>query len=107
MLVSNLDNMTKGWFIGDFKPSVLRTKEFEVAVQFHKKGDQEPAHFHEHSVECNVLVSGSMNINGIEFEAGDIFTILPDEVARAEFHEDCTIVVVRTPSLPTDKVEVK
>lgn len=33
MKFSRLDDMTRGWFIGDFAPSVNRTKQFETAVQ--------------------------------------------------------------------------
>ena len=33
MKVDRLENMTKGWFVGDFKPAVLRTDAVEVAVK--------------------------------------------------------------------------
>ena len=35
----NLDSMHKGWFVGDFTPSVLNTEKCEVAVKRYKKGD--------------------------------------------------------------------
>ena len=38
--------MWRGWFIGDFEPSVLKTKDFEVGVLVHPKGEKWPAHFH-------------------------------------------------------------
>lgn len=29
--------MTKGWFVGDFEPSILKTKNCEVGVKSYKK----------------------------------------------------------------------
>ena len=40
MKVTRLSDYTRGWIIGDFEPSVLRTKDFEVAVFTHKKVEQ-------------------------------------------------------------------
>ena len=37
MKKSKIDSFTKGWFIGDFKPTLLRTKDFEAAMKFYKK----------------------------------------------------------------------
>ena len=38
MKKSKIDSFTKGWFIGDFKPTLLWTKDFEAAMKFYKKG---------------------------------------------------------------------
>ena len=40
MKVSKLSDYTRGWVIGDFEPSILKTKDFEVAVLTHKQGEQ-------------------------------------------------------------------
>ena len=40
MKVSKLSDYTRGWIIGDFEPSILRTKDFEVAVFNHLKGEK-------------------------------------------------------------------
>ena len=64
MRVSNIKDMTRGWFIGDFEPSMLRTKAFEVGVLTHKKGEQWPTHYHKKAAEYNVLLEGSMTVNG-------------------------------------------
>ena len=39
MKVSKLSDYTRGWIIGDFEPSILKTKDFEVAVFNHSKGE--------------------------------------------------------------------
>ena len=49
------DEMTRGWFIGDFLPSALRTKDFEVGLVKHKKGDTWDKHYHEHVTEVSLF----------------------------------------------------
>ena len=106
MKVSKLEDTHRGWFIGDFEPSALRTKDFEVGILGHKKGEDWPAHIHEHCTEYNVLLQGKMTIQNQELNAGDIFVIEKNEVADPIFHEDCKVVVIKTPSIPQDKIEV-
>lgn len=106
MKVSKLKDTHRGWFIGDFEPSALRTKDFEVGILEHKKGEDWPAHIHEHCTEYNVLLEGKMTIRNQELNAGDIFVIEKNEVADPIFHEDCKVVVIKTPSIPQDKIEV-
>ena len=98
--------MHRGWIIGDFEPSILRTKEFEVAILFHPKGEEWPAHYHAQSVEYNVLLEGKMIMNGFTIEKDTVFVIKKNEVARPEFLEDCRVLCIKVPSLPGDKYEV-
>ena len=56
MKTQKIDNMWRGWFIGDFEPSVLKTKEFEVGLLTHKKGEVWPEHYHIIASEYNVLI---------------------------------------------------
>lgn len=101
-------DMLGGWFIGDFKPVVYRTKKFEVCYKVHLKGEKWPKHKHEKSIEINYLIRGSMIING-EFllKAPTIFVVEKDEVVYPEFLEDCEIIVVKVPSIPSDKIIIK
>ncbi len=104
MKIQKLSDMKCGWFIGDFEPCVLRTKDFEVAVHRHKAGEFHASHVHNFSTEYNCLIQGKMSLNGISLNAGDIFTIDMGEEARdIIFQEDCVLVVVKTPSIPSDK----
>ena len=59
------------------------------------------------AVEINVLITGKMIINEKLLSPGNIFLIEKNEIADPEFLEDCTIVCVKTPSIPGDKYEVK
>jgi len=106
MHVTKLSDYIRGWFIGDFKPTVLRTKDFEVGVLTHKKDEKWPAHYHKQSIEYNVLVSGKMIVQGKELNSGDIFVFDKGEIADPVFVEECTIVCVKVPSIPSDKFEV-
>jgi hypothetical protein len=98
--------MTGGWFIGDFKPSVLRTKKFEVGIKRHCKGDKWPAHKQLKATEYNYLAYGDLHIGKEYLQEGDIFVIPPGEVVEPVFDSNCVVVVVKVPSLPKDKVEV-
>lgn len=106
MHVTKLSDYIRGWFIGDFKPTVLRTEDFEVGVLTHKKDEKWPAHYHKQSIEYNVLVSGKMIVQGKELNSGDVFVFDKGEIADPVFVEECTIVCVKVPSIPSDKFEV-
>lgn len=98
--------MWRGWFIGDFDPSVYRTKDFEVGIIKHLKGETWPKHYHKAATEINCLISGKMIVQGKEITPGNIFIFEPMEIADPVFLEDCTIVVVKTASIKGDKYEV-
>lgn len=106
MKTAKLNNMWRGWFIGNFEPSVLKTDQFEVALLSHKKGEIWTHHYHAVATEYNLLISGKMTICNTLVQPGDIFVLDPYELADPVFHEDCLIVCVKTPSLPKDKYEV-
>ena len=106
MKIQKINAMWRGWFIGDFEPTALKTKDFEVGLLTHKKGEFWRAHYHKIATEINVLVSGSMTISGKDIFPGDIFVLEPHEIAEPLFHEDCVIVCIKTPSIPGDKYEI-
>lgn len=106
MKTYKLESMKNGWFIGDFIPSVLKTKDFEVAVVKHSKGSFWPCHYHKVAKEINFIINGKMRIQDTELCSGDIFVIDPWEIADPVFHEDVSIVVIKVPSLVGDKYEV-
>lgn len=102
----NLSDMWRGWFIGNFEPSVLKTDLFEVGILKHKKDETWPKHYHAIATEYNVLLSGLMTVAGELITPGTIFVFEPNEIADPIFHEDCTIVCVKMPSVQGDKYEV-
>lgn len=106
MRMRRLEEFKNGWIIGDFEPSLLRTKDFEISVMIHEKGAYIPLHYHHLVEEMNVFVSGSMTCNGRLLVPGDIFIFEKDEVSDCTVHERSTIVVVKVPSILGDKYNV-
>lgn len=99
----SLSEMTKGWFVGDFSPTVLKTQAVEVGVKQYQGGDYEARHHHKVATEITVIVTGKVRMNGELFQAGDILLIEPGESTDFEVLEDATTVVVKYPGAPNDK----
>jgi quercetin dioxygenase-like cupin family protein len=99
----NLKDMIGGWFVGDFEPSVLKTKDFEVGVKKYAAGDKEDRHVHKVATEFTVIVSGKVKMNSVVHSEGDIVTIDPNVSTDFEALEDTVTIVVKTPSVSGDK----
>jgi quercetin dioxygenase-like cupin family protein len=101
---AKLSDMFKGWFIGNFEPTLYNTSNVEVAVKEYKKGDKEAKHYHKIATEITVIISGSVRMNGIKYESGDIIIMDPCEATDFECLEDDTKnVVVKLPGVNDDK----
>lgn len=98
-----LGDMRGGWFVGQFEPSVLKLAECEVAVKRYRAGDHEPAHVHRVAVELTLVVSGRVTMNGLPFGEGDIVELAPGEPGEFRVLEDAVTVVVKSPSVASDK----
>lgn len=105
MKIDSIDDMIGGWFVGNFEPTAYKTSEFEVSYKVHPKGQEWDVHYHTDVTEVNLIVRGKMKIQGKILEKGDIFTLLPYEIADPEFIKDTEIVCVKTPS-KNDKISV-
>jgi mannose-6-phosphate isomerase-like protein (cupin superfamily) len=106
MRTARLQDMTKGWFIGEFTPSLHPTRDVEVAVKHYRAGDAEAAHYHKIAREFTAIVSGSVRMNGRTFNAGDIIIIEPGEVTDFQAVTDAVTTVVKIPGAPNDKYVV-
>jgi mannose-6-phosphate isomerase-like protein (cupin superfamily) len=105
MKIHNIENFTKGWFVGDFDPSILKTKDFEVAIKEYKAGDYEKMHVHKIATEYTIIVSGTVSMNNILYKKGSIIEIEPGEYTDFESLTDSITVVVKTPCVKGDKYE--
>lgn len=104
MKTGKLDEMIKGWFVGNFEPTLLQTNDVEVAVKEYKKGDYESSHYHKIATEITVILSGRVKMNGVEYGKGDIIVMEPGESTDFECLEDETQnVVVKHPGANNDK----
>jgi mannose-6-phosphate isomerase-like protein (cupin superfamily) len=105
MRVFKESEIKKGWFVGDFEPTCLRTQQVEVAVKRYKKGDKEKSHHHKIATELTFIVEGSVSMNGSLFEKGDIVMVEPGESVAFEAMEESINVVVKIPGAKNDKYE--
>lgn len=103
MKTSHLDKLFKGWFVGDFSPTLLPTRDVEVAVKSYKAGDYEERHYHKLATEITVITQGRVRMNGVEYRQGDIIVIEPFEATDFLALEDCMTTVVKYPGAPNDK----
>lgn len=107
MRVGHLDNMSKGWFVGNFEPSIYKTNDCEIAVKTYKKGDKDKKHYHKIAFEITVLVKGRVRMFDNVYSDGDIIVVEPGEATSFEALEDAINVVVKLPGANNDKYEVE
>lgn len=98
-----LDQFTRGWFVGNFSPTLVSTDAAEVAVQRYQAGAYEPSHIHKIATELTLLVSGRARMNGEEIDVGEIIRIPPGTAADFEAVTEVTTVVVKVPCVKGDK----
>jgi mannose-6-phosphate isomerase-like protein (cupin superfamily) len=99
----NLNNMFKGWFIGDFEPTIKNTKDFEFAIKRYNSGDYEKKHHHKISTEYTIIIEGEVEMNGVHYEKDDIIVINPNESTDFNCLTDVITAVVKIPSAKNDK----
>ena len=100
---NNLNNFIKGWFIGNFNPSLLITNDFEISVKRYKAGDSELRHYHKVATEYTIIIEGEVIMNSIKFKTNDIIILQPNESSDFICLTDVITVVVKTPSIKNDK----
>lgn len=103
MKVAKLDDMVRGWFVGDFQPTAYATQSVEVGVKQYFAGAKEARHHHKVATEITVILSGHVRMNGIDYSTGDIVTIEPNEASDFEVLADALTVVVKLPGALDDK----
>mgnify|MGYP003117993419 CR=1 FL=1 len=105
MKIFKIKDMVKGWFIGDFDPCVIKSKDVEVAHHFYKSNyeNSEGAHYHKKATEINYIVNGEVIASGKKLTTGDIFVYEPYDVSDVQFLSDTNLIVVKMPSCTNDK----
>jgi hypothetical protein len=98
-----LDDMTKGWFVGNFLPTVVSTNNVEVAVKKYNAGDHEEKHYHKIATEITVITDGEAQMNGTIYRSGDIIVIEPFTATDFKAITDVTTTVVKIPGASNDK----
>ena len=103
MKTARLDEMTKGWFVGNFSPTLYRTNDVEVAVKRYEAGAHEENHYHKLATEITVVTKGTVRMNGVEYTEGDIIVMEPNEATDFHAVTDAENVVVKIPGANNDK----
>lgn len=103
MIIDNLDRMIKGWFVGNFDPTLIKTNDVECAVKRYKEGDHEDAHFHKVATEITVVVAGIVRMNGVEYKENDIIVMEPNDATDFYAVTDAVCCVVKYPGANDDK----
>jgi hypothetical protein len=103
MKVARLEQMTKGWFIGDFEPTLMKTRGVEVAVKHYLAGEYESPHLHKIATEFTVIIHGLVEMNGVKYTSGDIVVIEPGECTDFRVLADTVTTVVKIPGAVHDK----
>ena len=103
MKVFQLEDMVKGWFVGNFNPTVLSTNDVEVAVKKYKVGDYESSHYHKVATEITVITDGQVKMNGVIYGSGSIIVIEPNQATDFLALTDVTTTVVKYPGANDDK----
>ncbi|HQI29125.1 MAG TPA: hypothetical protein PLT20_13645 [Sedimentisphaerales bacterium] len=106
MKTARLREMTRGWFIGSFTPTLLDTEAVEVAVKEYRAGDREGKHLHKIATEFTVVISGMVAMNGHRKATGDIVVLDPGEATDFEALTDAVTVVVKIPGAKDDKYAI-
>ena len=103
MKISSLNDMTKGWFVGNFEPSLYKTNDVEIAVKSYKAGDYEEKHYHKIATEYTVVTRGRVKMFDREFSEGDIIVVEPGDTTDFTALTDTQNVVVKIPGANNDK----
>lgn len=102
----NLEDFTKGWLVGDFDPSLIKTKEIEISIKKYKAGDKEKNHYHKLATEYTIVISGKIKMMGKIYNTNDIITVNQNVENQFECLENCVLLVIKTPSIIGDKYEL-
>jgi quercetin dioxygenase-like cupin family protein len=107
MKVSRIEDMTSGWFVGAFEPSAMRTDACEVAVKRHEVGYRLEDHYHAIATEATLVLSGQARMMGRDCAPGEIIVVEPGETSNFLAVTDVVLVVVKIPSVQSDKYPSK
>jgi hypothetical protein len=103
VITHNIEDFTKGWFIGPFAPTLCNTAQFECAVKRYRAGDKEATHVHKIATEYTVIAEGRVLMNGALYERDSIIEIKPGVATDFEALTDTLTFVVKIPAVVGDK----
>ena len=89
-------NYLNGWFIGNFLPNLIFSKEIEVGIKTIKKDTQPDYHYHKIKTEYTILLNGMIKClsNNQIVTPGQTIIIKPYEKNDQLFIEESLIMLV-------------
>ena len=99
-----IENFTNGWLVGDFQPALFNSSNIEVAIKSYSAQEQEASHYQLTAHEATLVISGECILAGYHLVTGDILVIPPLFPGEFKALQDCTVLAIKWPSLPDDKV---
>lgn len=104
MQAHKLSDMTRGWIVGNFSPTLYQ-KDYEIGFKYYKVGDYEKSHKHLLSQEVTVVLLGEVEMNGVKYCQGDIIVQEKGEYTDFLCLSEQAITAVYRPdgSFPNDK----
>lgn len=103
MKVAKLEDMKLGWFIGSFTPTLHDTEDVEVAIKEYAPGDYDAWHYHKIATEYTVIVTGSVEMNGVTYHKGDIIVMEPGEGTDFRALTEAITAAIKIPGAKNDK----
>lgn len=102
----NIKDFIKGWFVGNFEPSLYKTNDVEVAYKEYCSEDREEDHYHKVATEITLIVEGVVKMNNRTYATGDIIILKPNESSDFEAMTDAKTVVIKIPGANNDKYKL-
>lgn len=110
MRIQKQSAVTRGWIAGAFTGAMVYTESFEVGLKSGVAHVPEAAHYHTCSYEHTLILRGECTIRSVlgvvSATEGDMITLRPNETAEWDWSTDWATLVIRTPSITNDKVEI-
>lgn len=99
-------NYKGGWVLGNFDPTLIRTKLFEFAYKEVEAGFK-TNHVHKIAAEISIVTRGVCKVNGELFTTGKGFLLSAGDPIMFEAISDCCFAVMKFPSVVGDKYDLE
>ena len=103
MLTFNLNEFKNGWVVGDFTPSLIKSRDAEVAIKRYSKDTREPKHMHRLADEITIVIDGRVAMNGKIYDKDTVILTKAGESVEFIAVTDAVTCVIKSPSVQGDK----
>lgn len=104
MELINCENLN-GWFVGNFKPNLVQSVNFEFGYKRIAKDTAPDFHFHKYKTEYTILLEGSILLKSSNQIIKPVSCIKYDPFEKNDqyYLEESLILIINTPSVRNDK----